>query len=179
MLGYRAIYLLPAVVVLIAFILYLNLLSSYNNNIISFQIFWITFTGHFLGDPWFITLKNLFPNAFGQRNPIVMLLDLFYDPTPLVLFNPPIIVLSLCEIAIAIPTTIIFYYLAWTNRSGRSLGFALFITMLILWGFMAAEGIDARSLPVLSLLLLANMFLALGIFGIYDRLMKKEPKKSR
>lgn len=177
MLGYKAFYSLPALIMLIVFILYLNSLSSYNNNIISLHVFWLTLTGNFLGNPWFITLKNLFPNIFGQRIQTTLLLNSIFDPISLLIPNYPLIVLSLCEIVIVLPTTILFYYLAWANRSGRSLGFALFNTSFIVCGLIAVGGIGVRSLPVLSVFLLAGIFLALGIFGAFDKLMKRKTKK--
>ena len=87
-------------------------------------------------------------------------------------------VLAIYLAAIVFPTTILFYILAWKNRSGRSLGFSLGLTTNILVGFLTLTSNAPREFADV-LMLVSGLFFALGIFGVFDKLMKREQKKSR
>jgi hypothetical protein len=179
MLGFKTIYLLPALIVIIIFFYYQIQLSNYTYLLDSAQYLSYVAMGNFLGKPWFIILKVMFPNFFVQRLLVTNLLNLLFDPIALVFPNPTILMLSLCEGTLAVPTNILFYYLAWKNRSGRSLGFALGLTTYLILGIMTIpSGVVIRGLPGVTLMFIAALFFALGILGPLDKLISKEkPQK--
>lgn len=134
MLGFKSIYLLPTLIVLIIFFYNQTSVSNYNYLVNSIQLLSYLSTGNFLAEPWFIILKDVFPNFFVQRLLVTNLLNLLFDPIALIFPNSTVLILSIFEGALAVPTTILFYYLAWKNRSGRSLGFALGLTTYLILG---------------------------------------------
>nr|MDO8082479.1 hypothetical protein [Candidatus Freyarchaeota archaeon] len=179
MLEFKTMYLLPTLIVLIIFFYYQILDSNYTNLVDSIRYFSYVAMDNFVVYPWFIILKAMFPNFFVQRLLLTNLLNLLFDPIAIIFPNPTILTLSLLEGALAVPTTILFYYLAWKNRSGRSLGFALGLTTYLILGIMTIPiGVVIRGLPGVSLMFIAALFLALGILGPLDKLISKvKPQK--
>ncbi|WXG39924.1 MAG: hypothetical protein WED07_03715 [Candidatus Freyarchaeum deiterrae] len=175
MLGFKSIYLLPTLIVLIIFFYNQTSVSNYNYLVNSIQLLSYLSTGNFLAEPWFIILKDVFPNFFVQRLLVTNLLNLLFDPIALIFPNSTVLILSIFEGALAVPTTILFYYLAWKNRSGRSLGFALGLTTYLILGVITIPpGIVIRGLSGVTLMFAAALFLALGILGVFDKLISKE-----
>jgi len=178
MVGVKQLYALPALIVAVALFHQLTVESSIAETRILFEVFSYGFTGQFIGNPWYITLKSIFQNfvPIGQSGSLIPT-NILYDP--LVVLIPDEFPISIYLAAIVIPTTILFYILAWKNRSGRSLGFALGLTTYIIMGFGFAFQGNVRSLPGMGLIIIATTFFALGIIGVLDRLMKKKesPKK--
>ena len=70
---------------------------------------------------------------------------------------------------ISAPTILLFYYIAWKNRSGRSLGFALGLTILMVNMFYQRVSPEIQAVVTL----VGTIIFALGIFGMLDRLMPK------
>lgn len=172
LLGFKQIYLLPAIVVLVALFQYASGSATYNLTMLLVRTY-MYMSG--MGNPWFIALKSAFPNFLSPNQQSAVMVNLFLDPAEVILMNIPLITLSMYESAIGIPTTILFYYLAWSNKSGRSLGFALYLTILIIWGFLVSSLIiETRSLVSLIITLVSFIFLALGVFGVLDKVMPKE-----
>ncbi len=171
LLGFKQVYLLPAIIVLVAPFQYVSGSATYRLTMFLVRTY-MYMSG--MGNPWFIALKAtselLSPN---QQSAIVV--NLLLDPAEILLTNMPLITLSMYESAIGIPTRILFYYLAWANKSGMSLGFALYLTTLIIWGFLVSSLIiESRSLVSLVITFISFIFLALGVFGFLDRTMPKK-----
>jgi hypothetical protein len=181
MLGFKTIYLLPALIVMIIFFYYQTLESNYTSLVDSARYLSYLAMGNFVGEPWFIILKTVFPNLYVQRLRYTNLLNLLFDPITLIFPNPTISILAFCEGGLAVPTTILFYYLAWKNRSGRSLGFALGLTTYLILGVLTLlPEIVIRVSPGIVLTFIATLFFALGILGPLDKLIPKEnPKKEK
>ncbi len=171
LLGYKQIYLLPAMVVLIAFLQYIPANAIYD---LALTITRTYMYMNGVGNPWFITLKSVFPNFLSPNQQVAIMVNLFLDPAKVLLRDTPLITLSMYESVIGVPTMVLFYYLALANRSGRSLGFALYLTTLTIWGILVSSLIiESRSLISLLITLLSFIFLALGVFGILDKTMPK------
>jgi hypothetical protein len=174
MLGFKTIYLLPALIVIIIFFYYQTLESNYTSLLYSARYLSTIAMGYFVGNPWFISIKAAFPNLFVQRLTYTNLLNLLLDPIAIIFPNPTVSILAFCEGGLAVPTTILFYYLAWKNRSGRSLGFALGITTyLILGALTLLPDIVIRVSPGIELTFIATLFFALGILGPLDKLISR------
>nr|MDO8082499.1 hypothetical protein [Candidatus Freyarchaeota archaeon] len=173
MLGVKQLYALPLFVAAIALFHQISLNSNYTTTVNSIQAYSYALTGQIIGEPWYITLKSIFPNfiLLGQQTSTI--LNLLFDP--LAISTPSVLGLYLA--AITIPTTALFYILAWKNRSGRSLGFALGLTTYILVGFLTASTVPRDLMN--TLILIGALFYALGILGAFDGLMKKEAKKEQ
>lgn len=172
LLGFKQIYLLPAIIVLVALFQYASGSATYNLTMLLVRTYMYMLG---VGNLWFITLKTAFPNFLSPNQQSAIVVNLLLDPAEVLLTNTPLITLSMYESAIEIPTMILFYYLAWANKSGRSLGFALYLTTLTIWGFLVSSLIiESRSLVSLGITLVSFIFLALGIFGFLDKVMPKE-----
>lgn len=175
LLGVKQVYLLPAIIVLVA-------LLHYNYGSVTYSLTMILVRSYLymagMGNPWFIILKTVFPNFLSPNQQVAIMINLLLDPAEILVTNTPLITLSMYDSAIGIPTMILFYYLAWSNKSGRSLGFALYLTTLIIWGFLVSSlMIETRSLVSLIITLVSFVFLALGIFGILDKVIQKKEKQ--
>ncbi|MEM2144143.1 MAG: hypothetical protein QW279_02190 [Candidatus Jordarchaeaceae archaeon] len=174
MIGAKQIYMLPPLVTVIAYIHQTLLDSSRNQIYIIIQSFSYIYSGQFLGDPLYITIKQIIPDFIPQGSQLAMILNLALDP--LQLSRPMILPFYLS--LIVFPTTILFYILAWKNRSGRSLGFSLGLTTNIAVGILTLASNSPRELSNF-LLLVSALFFAFGIFGFFDKIMKRETKKSK
>lgn len=149
LLGFKQLYLLPAIIVLVALLQYTLGSVTYSLTMILVRSY-LYMAG--MGNPWFIALKTAFPNFLSPNQQVAMVINLLLDPAEILVLNTSLITLSMYDSAIGIPTMILFYYLAWSNRSGRSLGFALYLTTLIIWGFLvSALVIETRSLTSLTI----------------------------
>ncbi len=170
MLGVKQIYALPPLVTILAFF-HQSVLDSNLTVMMNFiQAFSYYSTGQFIGATWFITLKAMFPNLVVQGLQASTVLNLLFDP--LAIFQRTIIGIYLA--VIVVPTTVLFFILAWKNRSGRSLGFALGLATNIIVGFMSAATTAVVSRGFVNVLTLtAAIFFVLGIVGVFDKLMKK------
>ncbi|MEM2145731.1 MAG: hypothetical protein QW279_10240 [Candidatus Jordarchaeaceae archaeon] len=173
LLGIKHIYALPPLLVILAYIQQTQMDSRISETTNLIQVIFLYFTGHFLGDPWFISLKIVYPNLFLTGQQIVTILNYLYDP----LARSPIMILGIYLPLIIFPTTILFYILAWKNRSGRSLGFALGLTTFILIGILTASLTSAPRDLYNVLTLVASAFFILGILGVLDKIIKRESSK--
>jgi hypothetical protein len=177
MLGVKPLYMLPLFVAILATFHYIILSSNYTQTVNLIQDFTYVYTGQFIGNPWFIILKTIFPNIAPSSQLTAIILNSLFDPLSRIVPNPSTSILGLYLAAIVIPTTVLFYILAWKNRSGRSLGFALGLTTDIIWGFVTlGPPLAPSQLSQLVLALIATIFYALGIFGVFNRLMKREER---
>ncbi|WXG39926.1 MAG: hypothetical protein WED07_03725 [Candidatus Freyarchaeum deiterrae] len=181
MLGAKQLYTLPLFVVIVAFFHSTLLESNYVQLINSIQTFSYLSTMQFIGSPLYIALQIMFPNfaPLGQQLGTT-LLNLQLNPLSVLIPNTASLIIVPYNSAIAIPTIILFYYLAWTNRSGKSLGFAFGLTTNLILGLMVSVLIiGVRSIDVMVLYLIGAVFYASGIFGVFDRLMKKKETPTR
>ena len=175
LLGVKQLYALPPLVTILAYIQQTQVDATITQTTNLIQLTTLYFTGQFLGNPWFISLKALYPNLFITGQEISTLLNLFLDP----LARPTTLILGLYLSLIIFPTTILFYLLAWKNRSGRSLGFAVGLTIFIIVGFLTAAVTSASRDFYNVLTLIASLFFVLGIFGVFDKIMKREAGQKR
>jgi hypothetical protein len=175
MLGVKQLYTLPLFVLAIAFFHYTVLASNHTQAVNSAQIFSLVFTKQFIGNPWYIALKDMFPNFLPPSLQSIMIVNLLFDPLAIMLPNTSVNIISLYLSVIVIPTAVLFYLLAWKNRSGRSLGFALGLTSYIILGILVSlEVIWLRSIADTVLTFIGLAFFALGILGLLDKLMKRK-----
>lgn len=122
----------------------------------------------------------MFPNFLPPSQQSIMILNLLFDPLAIILPDTSVSIMSLYLSVMVIPTTVLFYALAWKSRSGKSLGFALGLTSYIILGILVSvEAIWLRSLADTVLTFIGLTFFALGILGFLDKLMKgKETEKA-
>lgn len=170
LLGIKYIYALPPLPVILAYIQQTQVDSRSSDMINLIRVIYLNLTGHFLGDPWFISLKIIYPNLFLANQQITTILNYLYDP----LAPSQTMILGIWLSLIIFPTTILFYILAWKNRSGKSLGFALGLTTFILVGLMTASLTSAPRDLYNVLTLVASAFFILGILGLLDKIIKRE-----
>lgn len=169
MLKIRELYLLPELISAIAIINY-NISDSANtltSNLL--QYFSYASTGQFIGQIWFLIPDATYNPSFLQNLPYYGTILPLLNPLSVVIPDVPETTMGIYLIIISAPTIILFYYLAWKNRSGRSLGFALGLTLL---EFNMAFWIAVYIRAVITII--ATVIFALGIFGIIDRIAKKE-----
>jgi hypothetical protein len=175
MLEVKPLYILPIFVAALAFIHYSILNSNYALSVYLIQGLSYAYTGQPIGNPLFITLKTVFPNIAPVSQLTSIILNLLFNPLSIMLPNIATSIMDLYIAAITIPTTVLFYILAWKGRSGRSLGFSLGLTTYLIMGFLVdTELIGFRSLAMMVLVLIGLAFFALGIMGPLDKLMKRE-----
>nr|MDO8081390.1 hypothetical protein [Candidatus Freyarchaeota archaeon] len=169
MLKIRELYLLPELIATIAIIHY-NVLDTANMLTgDSLQLLSYYFTGQFIGQSWFLIPDRTFNPGFLQNLPYFETIKPFLNPLSVIIPDVPIVAMGIYIMIISAPTIILFYYIAWKNRSGRSLGFALGLTLL--------EVNMAYWIPVeihAIITVIATIVFALGIFGIIDSVIKKE-----
>ncbi|MHA1364307.1 MAG: hypothetical protein ACTSP1_17545 [Candidatus Freyarchaeota archaeon] len=181
MLGWRELYFLPplltTIVIYQEYIFHLN--RTYIINF--FQFVSVISTGSPIGNPFFIVLKKLNPGLVleGSINP--GLLNLLFDPLSLAIPNVVIGIAILYLVVVGTVTIIFFSYLAWRNKSGRSLGFAIGLTIILVGGLALPTDVQYY-----FALLLGTLSFALGIFGALDRLISgtltpkiNKPKKRK
>nr|MDO8062615.1 hypothetical protein [Candidatus Freyrarchaeum guaymaensis] len=171
LLGIKELYLLPLVLAVAGLFHYAIANINYTITLTITQIALYT-AG--MGNPWYIAIKAAFPNLFTAGQTITGIMNRLFDPAREILGNSPLVTLAIYESVVEVPTAIVFYYLAWANKSGRSLGFALYLTTLTIWGILVSTIVETRSPMSLAITLVSFIFLALGIFGVLDRLIKKE-----
>lgn len=180
MLGIEQLYTLPLFVATLAFFHYSVLASNHVQIISSIQIFSLLYTGELIGSPWYIALKYVFPNILTPSIKNSAVLNLIFDPLELIFPDISLGAISLYLSVIVLPTIILFYILAWKNRSGRSLGFALGLTTyLILGALVGAEVLWFRSIEDTISTFIGSTFFALGILGLLDKLVKKEKEHKK
>lgn len=165
MVRFKELYLLPASILLIAYFHEYALSASRDRVIGSIQFISYATQGHLIGEPSYVILNSMFDFSFIA--PYNTLFDAFFSPLSILVPRIDIFIVSLYLFIISTPTIILFYYIAWKNRSGRSLGFALGLTVL---NFNLIFGINESILSVITLM--ATVLFILGIFGIFDRIIK-------
>ncbi|MEM3587463.1 MAG: hypothetical protein QXO71_09100 [Candidatus Jordarchaeaceae archaeon] len=177
LLGVKQLYSIPLLLTILAYVQQTQMDSKMSTMTNLLHVIYLYFTGRFISDPWFVALKILFPNFLMPGQQISTILNFFYDP----LAQPPTIMLGIYLALIVFPTTFLFYILAWKNRSGRSLGFALGLTIFILVGFMTASSTTVPRDLYNILTLIASGFFALGILGVLDKIImrRESPNVSR
>lgn len=181
MLEVKSFYTLPLFVAALALLNYNILNSNYTQVVYLIQILSYAYTRQFIGNPLFITLKIMFPNIAPASQTTSIILNLLFNPLSIIFSNNATGIMDLYIAAIAIPTTVLFYILAWRNKSGRPLGFALGLTTYIVMGFLTnTDLIGFRSLAMMVLILIGLAFFAAGVLGLFDKLTKrKEPQISQ
>jgi hypothetical protein len=174
MIKLKEFYLLPALIVLVAYF-HESILSS-NRDLLVRSIQFLSYFnyGHFIGDPWYMILSDQFPGLFSIQ--YAELFDMLFKPLFMASsFTPTDIhIISIYFLIISAPTIILFYYLAWKNRSGRSLGFAVGLTVLNL---NLITGVNVEVMTITSFA--ASIFFALGIFRVFDRIAKTGYPKTK
>ncbi|MEM3586734.1 MAG: hypothetical protein QXO71_05355 [Candidatus Jordarchaeaceae archaeon] len=168
MLKLRELYLLPELIVTIAAIHY-NILDSSNTSLANMLHFIsYTLTGHLIGQEWFLIPSRTYDPSFLQNFPYFENIKPFLNPLSIIIPDIPILAMGIYITLLSAPTIILFYYIAWKNKSGRSLGFALGLTIL--------EINMAYWLPVETHALItitATAIFTLGIFGILNKIIEK------
>lgn len=168
MLKLRELYLLPVLIVTVAIVHY-NILDTANTTLANMlHSLSYSLTGHLIGQEWFLIPSRTYDPSFLQNLPFFESIKPLLNPLSIVIPDIPIVVMSIYLMILTAPTVILFYYITWKNRSGRSLGFALGLTLL--------EINMTHWLPIEThtpIILTATIVFALGIFGILDRIIKK------
>ncbi|MEX2724691.1 MAG: hypothetical protein Q6367_012445 [Candidatus Freyarchaeota archaeon] len=173
MLGIREIYLLPPFIVSVALIHIYVVDSARTTIIIILRYVSYVVTGNLVGEPWMIALKALSPVFVSLTNsdPYLGMLSKILDPLSVIIPQAYLPVLAFYMIAISTPAIIVFLFLAWRNRSGRSLGFALGIIAVDLSSLLGADQMTHAIIMVG-----ATVLFALGVFGVLDKLIPKKEK---
>jgi hypothetical protein len=168
MLKLRELYLLPELIATIAVIHYyiLDTANTLTANILQFLS--LIFTGQFIGQVWFLIPDRTYDPSFLQNLPYFETIKPFLNPLSVIIPDVPIIAMGIYIMIISAPTVILFYYIAWKNRSGRSLGFALGLTLLEL-NMIYWIPVETHA----TITITATIIFALGIFGIIDTIIKK------
>ncbi|MBS7250848.1 MAG: hypothetical protein KIH08_09730 [Candidatus Freyarchaeota archaeon] len=173
MLGIREIYLLPPFIVAVALIHIYVVDSARTMMIIILQYVSYVVTGNLVGEPWMIALKALSPVFVSLTNsdPYLGILSKILDPLSAIIPQVYIPVLAFYLSVISTPAIIVFLFLAWKNRSGRSLGFALGIIAVDISSLLGTNQMTHAIIMVA-----ATVLFALGIFGVLDKLIPKKEK---
>ncbi|MEM1658800.1 MAG: hypothetical protein QXK94_07200 [Candidatus Jordarchaeales archaeon] len=112
LLGVKQVYLLPAIIVLVA-------LLHYNYGSVTYSLTMILVRSYLymagMGNPWFIILKTVFPNFLSPNQQVAIMINLLLDPAEILVTNTPLITLSMYDSAIGIPTMILFT--TWHGRT--------------------------------------------------------------
>lgn len=166
MVRFEEIYLLPASILIIAYLFDYNLSSARDQLIAGIEFVSYIIYGGFLGDPLYMILDKL---SLGSLVPpqYIEIFGLIFSPLSIIIPRIDITVIGIFLLILSAPTIILFYYLAWKNRSGRSLGFAVGLTIMNLNLF---TGLNKNIIAVTTLV--ATFFFALGVLGIFDRFTK-------
>ncbi|WXG39583.1 MAG: hypothetical protein WED07_01905 [Candidatus Freyarchaeum deiterrae] len=172
MIKLRELFLLPASILLIAYFHEYALSASRDQLINSIQFLLYINYGQVLGNPLYIVIGDIMngpPQVLYSE-----ILDLLFNPLSVIIPRIDLTIISIYLLVISAPTIVLFYYLSWKNRSGRSLGFAIGLTVLNLNLFFGlSEDIIAITTVV------ATVFFALGIFGIFDRIAKTGSQETK
>jgi hypothetical protein len=168
MMEIRELYLLPPYVATIATFHYFILDYTRSEVYLGIQYLSYVSTGQLIGQSWYVILGNLDPSLL-RTLPYYLNIEPFIDPLNVIYPPTHIIVMGIYIMIISAPTILLFYYIAWKNRSGRSLGFALGLTILMVNMFYQRVSPEIQAVVTL----VGTLIFALGIFGILDRLMPK------
>lgn len=173
MLGIREIYLLPPFIVSVALIHIYVVDSARTTIIIVLRYVSYVVTGNLVGEPWMIALKALSPVFVSLTNsdPYLGMLSKILDPLTAIIPQAYLPILAFYMIAISTPAIIVFLFLAWKNRSGRSLGFALGIIAVDISSLLGTNQMTHAIIMVA-----ATVLFTLGIFGVLDKLIPKKEK---
>ncbi len=130
-------------------------------------------TGQIIGNPLYLYLKSAMPISLRDISPILIA---YFDPLSVIIPNSAKMILIMYLVIASVPAAILFYALAWRNKSGKSLGFALGITILDMLG---ATSIHIGAIHAFFTLV-ATAFFALGVFGLLDKylLHRKESQQA-
>jgi hypothetical protein len=174
MIKLREAVLLPASIILIAYF-HESILSA-NRDLLVRSIQFLSYFnyGQLIGNPWYMILSDQFPGLFPIQ--YAEIFDTLFKPLfEASSFTPTDInIMGIYFLLISAPTIILFYYLAWKNRSGRSLGFAIGLTVLNL---NLITGVIVEVMTITSFV--ASIFFALGIFGVFDKVAKTKPQETK
>lgn len=176
MIGIKELYLLPLLIVSIGLIhIYLvdwaRSMTVYLIRYVSYLV-----TGVFLDNPWLIVFKDVSPTLVSliTTDPFIGVLNSLLDPIPPLIPQAYLTVLPFYMLGLSIPAIILFSFLTWKNRSGRSLGFAIGVIVADINLLLSASG-DISA----SVMIVAAVFFALGIFGVFDKLVLKKEKSTK
>nr|MDO8082096.1 hypothetical protein [Candidatus Freyarchaeota archaeon] len=173
MLKVRELYAVAPALALVG-IIHASVVDSSTSVIVEYtQFISYSLTKQIIGNPLFIYLRSVMPISFRDIPPII---SAYLDPLSVIIPNSAKIVLLIYLVITSVPAAILFYALAWRNKSGKSLGFALGITILDMIG---STGVHVGVIHA-SFTLVATAFFALGIFGLLDKylLHRKESQKA-
>jgi len=173
MIKLKELYLLPASILLIAYFYDYNLSVARDQIIASIELLSYVNYGRFIGNPLFMILDKLSAGSLVPP-PYVEFFGLLFSPLSIIIPRIDITTIGIFLFIISAPTIILFYYIAWKNRSGRSLGFAVGLTILNLNLF---TGLSEEIIATTTLI--ATVFFALGIFAIFDRILKTKPQETK
>jgi hypothetical protein len=168
MLKIRELYLLPELIATIAIIHYFILDSANTLEADIVQDLSYVSTGQFIGQIWYIIIDSFNP-GFLKNLSYFQTIYPFLNPLGTIIPDVPVFAMGIYIIIISAPTIILFFYISWKNRSGRSLGFALGLTLLEV---NLVYGLDVVIKAAITII--ATIIFALGVFGIIDRITKKE-----
>jgi hypothetical protein len=171
MVRFKELYLLPVSILLIAYFHEYALSASRDRIIGSIQFISYANFGHMIGEPSYIILNSIFDFSF--LSPYNTIFDALFSPLSILVPRVDIFIVSVYLFIISTPTIILFYYIAWKNRSGRSLGFAIGLTTL---NFNLIFGINEDAIALTTLI--ATIFFTLGVLGIIDKIAKIKHQKS-
>ena len=169
MLKLKELYLLPVLIATIAIIHY-NVLDTSNTLMgNTLQLLSYTFTGQVIGQLWYLIPDKTYDPSFLQNLPYFETIKPFLNPLSIIIPDVPTATMSIYIMLLSAPTIILFYYIAWKNRSGRSLGFALGLTLLEV-NMMYWIPVETHA----TITITATIVFTLGIFGIIDQIIKKK-----
>ncbi len=168
MMEIRELYLLPPYVATIAAIHYSILDYTRTEAYLGIQYLSYITSGQLIGQSWYVISEKFDPSLL-RNLPYFLNIEPFLDPLNVMYPPTPIIAMGIYIMLISAPTILLFYYIAWKNRSGRSLGFALGLTILMVNMFYQRVSPEIQAVVTL----VGTIIFALGIFGMLDRLMPK------
>jgi hypothetical protein len=172
MIKLKELYLLPPSIILIAYFHEFALSTNRDQTIGIIQFLSYLNFRQLIGYPPYVILNSLFDFSFLE--PYNRIFDALFSPLSILIPRIDIMIVSIYLFVFSAPTIILFYYLAWKNRSGRSLGFALGLSVLNL-NLIFGIGEDVIALTTL----VGTFFFALGILGIFDRIAKTGYSETR
>lgn len=168
MMEIRELYLLPPFVATLAAFHYSILDYTRTEVYLGIQYLSLVTTGQLIGQSWYVILEKFDPSLL-RNLPYFLNIELFLDPLNVIYPPTHIIVMGIYIMLISAPTILLFYYIAWKNRSGRSLGFALGLTVLMVNMFYQRVSPEIQAIVTLA----GTIIFALGIFGVLDKLIPK------
>lgn len=174
MLEIRELYLLPPFIATLAAIHYFILDLTRTDIYLGIQYLSYISTGQFIGQTWYVFLEKFDPSLL-KTLPYFLSIESFIDPLNVIYPPTHIIVMGIYIMIISALTILLFYFIAWKNRSGRSLGFAVGLTILMLNMFYQRIPPEVQALTTI----VGTIFFAPGIFGMLDKIIVKIEESTR